>query len=336
VGSLARIGEVAAVQGAAIPLTRAFQSLWEGSSEQADLVLLIAPNFLFADGREMLRSLAPELVPPLRSLLQPDVAGALLIAHADDERVYAEARLAPSGGISEAALMRVLRESTEQWPTWAEEFIVDSLPDASWRLLASRLPVMMRFVVSQMRFGVSDGAAVANTYLPAAAVPQVALATLLAMNTPPSGAAAVASTSAARPLSVDEMLDRKMSVSFDQESLEFAIDAIATAFKQSLPEGSTMPPVRIIGGDLQLMGITQNQQVRDFAKSDLPLRTVLTDLVLGANADKTASGPQDPKQALIWVVADDPESPGNKAILVTTRQAAENRYDLPREFQPAN
>ena len=336
VGSVPRISEVAAGEGGAIPLTRTFQALWDKSSDQADLVALITPNFLFADGRELLRSSVPELTQPLKSVIQPDVAAALVTMHTDGPRVYIESRLAPSGGISEAALMRAISESVQAWPAWADEFIVDSVADASWRLLAARLPSMMRFVNDHIRFGISDGTVVANTYLPAQAASQVTLATVLAMNTPSSGGAAVAKVQPTRALTVDEMLDRKMSVSFDQQSLEFAIDEIVTAFKESLPAGSTMPPVRIVGGDLQLMGITQNQQVRDFEKSDLPLRTVLTDLVLGANPDKSATGPKDPKQALIWVVAEDSDSPGNKVILVTTRQAAQGKYDLPREFQPSN
>jgi hypothetical protein len=130
------------------------------------------------------------------------------------------------------------------------------------------------------------------------------------------------------------MLNREMTVSFDQESLEFALEAIVGAFKDSLPPGSTMPPTRIIGGDLELAGITQNQQVIDFSKADVPLRRVLTDLVVGANPDKSAAGPADPKQALIWVVAGDPASPGQPAILITTRQAAETKkYPLPNEFK---
>ena len=128
------------------------------------------------------------------------------------------------------------------------------------------------------------------------------------------------------------MLNRKMSIAFEQESLEFAILAIVDEFKQSLPAGLVMPPVRIIGSDLQKMGITQNQQIRDFKKSNLPLRTMLTDIVLGANPDKTATGADDPKQALIWTVFDNPAVPGGKEILITTRQAAEGKYELPREF----
>ena len=332
IGSIAQMSEVAAAEGGAALLPRNLQSLWSSTSDEADLVLLVTPNFLFADGRSLLQSTAPELVKPLKSALIPDVSGALVIAHVLDDQLFVETRLAPSGGISEAGLMGRIREAIEAWPTWADEFIVNSVPDPSWRLLASRLPSMMRFVVDQTRFGVSEGAVIANMYLPDRAVPQVALATLLAMNTRGGQLQAVAGVSE-ELLSLEEMLARKMSVSFDQESLEFAIDAIVGDFQRVLPAGSKLPPVKIIGSDLQKMGITQNQQVRDFTKTDLPLRTVLTDLVLGANPDKSATGPKDERQSLIWVVADDPSNSGHKAILVTTRQAAEGKYELPAEFR---
>ncbi len=131
------------------------------------------------------------------------------------------------------------------------------------------------------------------------------------------------------------MLNRNMSVDFDQESLEFGINVIVDQFEVDLPDGSTMPRVRIVGGDLEKAGITQNQQIRDFSKQDLPLRTVLTDLLLGANPDKTATGPQDPKQALVWVVATNDSVPGGVEILVTTRAASAGVYELPAEFRPA-
>lgn len=332
VGSVDRISEVAENEGGSIPLPRSLEKLWKASSEQADFVMLVTPNFLFADARALLTTAAPELVPSLKTVLIPDVAGALVTADLVGENVYAEVRLVPSGGVSEPVLLQKLRTTIGGWPDWAEEFVVDAVPDASWRRLASRLPNMMRFMKDQTRFGVSEGNAVANVYVPSRAMSQVSLALLLAMNTKPGSGSVAVSVAPAKPLTVDEMLDRKMSVSFDQESLEFAVNTIVDEFKRSLPAGSTMPPVRIVGGDLEKMGITQNQQIRDFSKSDEPLRSVLTDLVLGANPDKTATGPADAKQSLIWVVADDPESPGSKAILVTTRVAAEGNYDLPREF----
>ncbi|MEM1070995.1 MAG: serine/threonine protein kinase, partial [Planctomycetota bacterium] len=202
--------------------------------------------------------------------------------------------------------------------------------DASWRLLASKLPGMMGFVSDQFRYGISDSVIIANAYLPVEAVPQVSVAVAFAMNTT-GQAVSTATVSAEPPLTVEEMLDRKMAVSFDQESLEFALDAIVQAFREDLPKGSTMPPTRIIGADLEAGGITQNQQVVNFSKSDIPLRTVLTDLVVGANPDKSSTGPKDPKQALIWVVNKD--SSGKTEILITTRKAADGKYELPAEFQ---
>ena len=192
---------------------------------------------------------------------------------------------------------------------------------------------MVGFVAQRVRYGVSDDMAVANVYVPAQAVPQVTLATVLALNTPEGGAVAAGAPKVAKTLTVEEMLNRKMSVTFDQESLEFAVDNIVTAFERDLPSGSKMPKIRIIGGDLQLMGITQNQQVRDFKQANVPLRQVLTELVRRANPDKTATGANDEKQALIWVVVDDAAKEGVKEILITTRESAAGKYELPTEFK---
>jgi serine/threonine protein kinase len=330
VGSIKRIKTIAENEGGSIPLPRAMQKLWDGSSRSSHVVALVTPNFLFADGRELLATAAPELTRPLKRLLITDFAGVLVSLTANDDVFYSELRAVPSGNVSSAALMRTLSSAFDSWPGWADKFSVDAMPDRSWRLLANRLPQMMRFVVEQTRFGVEDDIVVANNYLPAGAASQVAVASLLAMNTKP-GDAAVTSASSTKPtLTVDEMLDRKMSISFDQLSLEFAINAVADEFAASLPAGSTMPEVRIIGSDLQKMGITQNQQIRDFNRKEIPLRTILTDIVLGANPDKTATGANDPKQSLVWVVH---EESGKTVILVTTRVASKGNYELPAEFK---
>ncbi|TWU37401.1 protein kinase domain-containing protein [Novipirellula artificiosorum] len=331
VGSIARMQEVAANEGADIPLPRNMQSLWDASSDQADFAIMVTPNFIFSDARRLLQVSAPKWVDPLKSLLIPNVATALLVADFDDERLYAETRFSPSGGMTGAALLGQLRSAVEGTPGWAETFILESTADPSWRLLANRLPSMMRFVASQTRYGLNDQIAIANVYVPAKAAPQLGLATLWAFNTTSKSRPSVP-TVTAKELTLEELLDRKMSIAFDQESLEFGINLIVEQFADSLPEGTQVPAVRIVGSDLQKMGITQNQQIRDFSRQGLPFRQVLTDLLLGANPDKTATGSHDPKQALIWVVADDPQRPGKEVILVTTRQAVVGRYDLPAEF----
>jgi len=331
IGSVARISEVAELEGSSILLPRNSQTLWNATSDESDIVLLFAsPNFLFADGRELLTNSLPAFVSPLKSALQPDVSAMLVTVDFGDEQMFIEARLTPSGGSSPAALVRVLQEKIGGWPSWADDFIINSVPDASWRLLANRLRPMVNFVAEQVRFGVSEEVAIANAYLPAQAVPQVMLATVLALNTPEGSSVAAGAPVAKKQLSIEELLNRKMSVTFEQESLEFAIDNIVTAFERDLPSGSKLPNIRIIGGDLQLMGITQNQQVRNFKQENVPLRQVLTQLLRLANPDKTATGPKDEKQSLIWVVEDDG---GKKEILVTTRNSAKDKYEVPPEFK---
>lgn len=334
IGSVAKISEVAEMEGSSILLPRNSQTLWNATSDESDIVVLFAsPNFLFADGRELLSNSLPAFVAPLKSALQPDVSAMLVTVDFGDEQMFIEARLTPSGGASPAALVRMLQEKIGGWPDWADDFIINSVPDASWRLLANRLRPMVNFVAEQVRFGVSEEMAIANAYLPAQAVPQVALATVLALNTPEGGSVATGAPATKKTLSIEELLNRKMSVNFEQESLEFAIDNIVTAFERDLPSGSKLPNVRIIGGDLQLMGITQNQQVRNFKQANVPLRQVLTELLRLANPDKTATGPKDEKQSLIWVVEDDATKPGAKEILVTTRNSAKGKYEVPPEFK---
>ncbi|KAA5539328.1 hypothetical protein FYK55_24800 [Roseiconus nitratireducens] len=334
VASLDRIREVAELDGGPIPLVRSLQTLWDRTSRESDLVAVITPNFLFADGRELIASTVPEFQDPLKRWLIPDVAAASITVTAADQTLYVELREVPSGGATSPALLKSFRDEVASWPQWADDFILQSVPDPSWRLLASRLPLMLRFVGQQTRSTIEGETVVASLYLPPDAAAQVMLASMLAMNTPPGGPVVASKPKSTEPLTVQQMLDRPMSISFTQESLQFAVAAVVDEFTQSLPNNSTMPEVRIIGSDLEKNGITQNQQIRGFEKQAVPLRTVLTDLVLGANPDKTATGPKDPKQSLVWVVHPSGKEPQDTEILITTRDAAANQYELPAEFRP--
>ena len=333
VGRIRRMSEVADLEGRPGPLSQPMARAWNGSGEAADVTLLATPNFLFADARRLLKESAPALEQPLRDVLIPDVSAWLVTATLGDDRLYAEMRAMPAGDIRGPELLRRWGDALDRSPRWAEEFLVRSVPDPSWRLLASRLPMMLRFMNEHRREAIIDQAAVMNLYLPTRGAAQLGLGAWLVANSPRGSGPAAMDPPAAPAMTLDDMLDQTMSVSFAQESLQFAVEAVLEDFGRNLPRGIEPPVARILGGDLEKMGITQNQQVRDFERRDTPLRQVLTDLMLGANPDRTASGPDDPKQSLVWVVADDPENPGRWAILITTREAATDRYDLPREFR---
>jgi hypothetical protein len=80
-------------------------------------------------------------------------------------------------------------------------------------------------------------------------------------------------------------------------------------------------------------GITQNQQIRAFKQTGIPLRTILTDLVRRANPVTTVQSPTELDQKVVWVVLDDAENPIKKKIELTTRfWAEENKVALPSEF----
>ncbi len=339
VGSIARITQVAEVAGEAVLLPRQLEELWASAQPTDAIAMLAVPNFLIADARTWVDNTAPTLRDWIRSTLTPECAGLLIRvtsadvnakpAEANSSASYMEIRLAAASGMDPLALKSKVLGYTQSASLTAEDFLVSREVDPSWRLLASRLPTMWAFTGEQIRSAAIRSEVILNAYLPPKALPQLTLGTLLAANT-------TAMTAVAGPpptgetLTLEQMLNRPMTVSFGQESLQFAVDTIINEFAADLPEGNTAPKVEIIGGDLQLMGITQNQQVRNFSKKDVPLRTVLTDLVLGANPDRTATGPNDPKQALIWVVVGEGK---DAEIKVTTREAAKDKYTLPKEFQ---
>lgn len=331
--SLEHIELIAETGGGAIPLPRAMQTAWDQSSGQADVVALVSPNFLFADGRKLLQRFAPRAIEPLRDLLIPEVSAALLSIDTS-AAWYAEVRLVPGGGATSAGLLRLMQERMAELPTLAESFVVHSDVPATWRALAIRLPQYLRAITEQTRFGLSASLPTANFYLPAEAAPQVTLAALLALSTPISSATAVTSTSPPQPqsLSMQQLLETKLSISFEQESLEFAVSMIGEEFASVLPAGSPRPKITIIGSDLEKSGITQNQQIRNFQMRDAPLREVLTRLVVGANPDKTATSAADAKQSLVWVV-DPAATSQTPSLLITTRPQAEAKgYQLPPEF----
>jgi hypothetical protein len=92
--------------------------------------------------------------------------------------------------------------------------------------------------------------------------------------------------------------------------------------------------IHILGIDLQLEGITKNQRITGLKREDATVADILTALVVAANPDRRATGPDDPRQKLVWVVGPHPQQPDTAAILITTRKGAQGKFTLPTVFQP--
>jgi hypothetical protein len=339
VGNLAAIKEVAEIDGAAIPLPRTLDDLWQGIGKDPDFAMLCTTNFLFADGRQIIGQYASQAYEPLRRFLIPDAAG-VAIRMDFAPRWFAEVRLAPGGGISPAALRKKVEDRLQQLPGDAEQFVIESNPHPSWKALAIRLPAMVRALRDASRTGIVNGNAVANFYLPEAAAPNVLLAGWLALNTPPgasnSNATGAGTTTGPQLTSIEQLLDVEMRIRFAQESLEMASGTVQDQFNATTPPGSLPLKIAVLGGDLQLEGITQNQQIRQFDHPASTLRQVLDDLVRRANPDQTATSLDQDAQKLVWAIGPDPDASNQNAILITTRAQALKKYQLPPQFVPGN
>lgn len=349
VATLAGIQEIEAAEGGAVVLPRALNQLWNEVGSEPDLAILTAPNFLFADGRQMLQQFAKELYEPLKQFLIPDFS-ALLIRMDWSPQWYVEVRLAPGGNTAPDLLRKKLDEAIGQLPLAAEKLLIDATIDPSWKPLSVRLPQMLRVAAQRTRTGVvGAGDIVANMYLPSAAAPNLILGGWLASNTvagpvpqasAPPTTAAPSTENPSAPMAdrsaIEGLLTQQFSINFDQESLEMAAQSICDQFNAVDPNRT--PPLEIVlmGGDLELDGITQNQQIRDFNHRDATLTQVLDDLVRKANPDRTATALDQDAQKLVWVIAPHPERASSQAILITTRTQAKTKYTLPAQFVPAS
>jgi hypothetical protein len=133
-------------------------------------------------------------------------------------------------------------------------------------------------------------------------------------------------------MSIDEILARPIQLSFDQLSLETAMQSIVDEINGSLPDGT--PPIRmeIDGGAFERDGITRNKEVRDFQFQGKPARDVLIDLVRKANPEKVPELSQA-AQKVLWIEVPDPQRSGQPKIVITTRKGAEAASAMiPKEF----
>ncbi|MEM9645907.1 MAG: hypothetical protein AAF989_13030, partial [Planctomycetota bacterium] len=338
VGGIDRIKDIAELQGSTISLPRSLEQIWKFTHEDASATILITPNFLMTDARAATERWIPAADTVLRNWLVPNVSAALITLNDDQETTYIETRMVPSGGQNEKELLLSTQNQIREIPMAAERFLIDSQPDPAWRPLAVRLPRMWQFVQDHTRFGAADRQAITNTYVPKQAMAQVLLGSVLALSSSATSTSDSLSESSngSRPqaVSLNALLEMPMSVAFDQESLESAISMITEEFNSDRDKPNRLPDIVIEGNDLRASGITQNQQIRDFRRTDSKLRDVLTDVMLAANPDRTATGPNDAKQMLVWVIDTD-----SNRLLVTTREAILNRradpdqLNLPPEFK---
>jgi hypothetical protein len=334
IGPVHQLDSMADTLGGAVPLRRQLDVLLQNTDSRSDFTLVAAPSFLLGDARELWNS-APLSAVVLRTILNDEVQGVSL-SSSFQPKLYSELRLVLSDPKNAGKRSSELRESLEQLPNKLEASFVNSPAPTYWRAIAARFPQMVRSVAKNSRFGIEDGQIVANVYLPSDSLSNLLVGSWMSLQNPMSN---IASTLPSSPTTsvvtktVDQMLDSPMNIAFEQESLEMGLAAIATEFNDSVLKNQSSLRMSINGTAFQKEGITQNQQVRNFVQKEIPLRTVLTDLVRRANPVTTVQSPTEKDQKVVWIVLDDPENAGGKKIELTTRTwATDNKVTLPKEF----
>ena len=206
-------------------------------------------------------------------------------------------------------------------PSALTQFLLgQSISDYSRATLAVT-PDMLRSLARYTRFDRDQPGgklAILRSFLPASAAAHMALAVerLLDEVSRPQRM-----TTPKAELSFEQRLKKLVSLSFDQDNLRSAI--------RQLSQESGIA-IKIIGQDLELEGITQNQSF-GISLRQQPTEKILVEILKVANPEKNASLADD-SQKLIYVIKQN-ETGKKPTIWVTTRAAATSRGDsIPHVF----
>jgi hypothetical protein len=256
-----------------------------------------------------------------------------------DEPFFVELRAYGQVGLDSPVLADALRDRIAEIPERIESVFERIYPSMYWRRVALRFPEMIRFLYRYTRVGVENDQAIVNTVLPGHAAHNLVFGAemLLSMESESETVVDVGTSqpTPSVPNTIEELITRPMDLSFDQKSLESAIMELADEIREAYPKLPFPFDIRILGTDLQLNGITRNQQISNFTAHNQKIADILTAMVMRANPDTTVSEPSEVDQKLIWVIGPDPADPKKQIVLVTTRDAAQRKgYKLPAPFQP--
>jgi hypothetical protein len=261
------------------------------------------------------------LIAPAREFIGENCRGAELSAHLMGDSLFLEMRLLNSFDAKPDVAADQTKQQLEKLPESVERFVVSLNAQPYGRFMLRRFPDMVKLLKEFTRVGSEDNQTVLRSYLPAAAAHNLALGAELALaeNAGLAQAGTLAANNAsgggtgAATQSVAERLTRKTSLNFARDTLEKALIMLAEDIGV---------PIEIIGGDLQLEGITKNQSF-GLDERDKPANEILRNIMLKANPDGK----------LVYVIKRHDPS-GEETLFITTRAAAAKRGDkLPAELE---
>jgi hypothetical protein len=277
------------------------------------LTFLGFPHYLQHDGRSLLAGPLAGIVEPLGRFFGDGVKVAALSLHCADN-FYAEVdAVAPRAEPAQQLAKRLAVQVTTMADA-VEDACAAIQPHPYGRTLVMRLPAMIRALAANTRCGAEGKGVVLNAYLPRHAGHNLVLAAERALEQLPDSAFVpmdVATIPAAVPVESAAPLQKTISMVFAKDTLEKSIQMLSDEIGM---------PIEILGGDLQLEGITKNQSF------GLDERSKTADAVL-----RTILARSDSAGRLVYVVR---TKDGVESLEITTRAAAAKRGDtLPPGFE---
>jgi hypothetical protein len=293
----------APAEGLAVSLPKDMETLVGMLDADRHVTLFGSPHYLVHDGRRLLAGPLARLTDPLSAFFGDAIRAAALSLHFGDSG-YAELDAVATADVPASRRAADLKAAVVDAPDAVEEYCVALEPAAYGRKLVMRLPQMIRMLGANLRAGAEGRGVVVNAYLPRNAPHNLALATELALAQSPGRTAPARPAGPAAPEDALGKLQKKITLTFVKDNLERSIQIIADEIGV---------PIEILGGDLQLEGITKNQSF-GLDERDKTAEEVLRVILAKANPDGK----------LVFVVR---KKDGGETIEITTRAAAEKRGD---------
>ncbi len=316
------------------PLSGSMRTLASWSDRNRHVTILFLRADLFNEaGQELMGGTLTQLNRQLRLLIDNNIRGGLFSLQLDGG-TYMELRFDQTADMKNAELESYVRKLLVEIRDTSSSYVNSLASDSYWDGVRTRFARMVGDFSQSWRIGTERKHVIANCWMPPNAAHNLAAAAELVVNLGRLQAINEVATSDV-PASLDELLamPRDLSVVTNPDLIILIND-----LQQEILDNYGQLPfdfeIRLRGGDLSKEGITQNQRPGDFEIHQRPLSEILTQIMVKANPKKDITGPSDIDCKLVWVVAEDPDDPSRKIIMITTRSAAaENSWPLPPAFE---
>ncbi len=278
-----------------VEMGKEMDKLAKQTDRDRTFTLLFSPTWLNGPGKSLLDGPFAALRDPLNDFLGDEVRAVALSLNWGAD-FFAELR-AYSSVDGPQELARRFRERIGQLSDRVDSYVAALNPGPYSRRILTRFPEWLRLASEYTRVGEDENQALARCYLPSPAGHNLLMASELLLSQGVGGGA-MASAAPKKPAGPADALKQKITLSFARNSLETTIDLLSKEIDTEFV---------IVGGDLQLEGITKNQPIV-LDEKDKPAGEILRTVMLKANPDGK----------LVYVFR--PKEPGGKdVIFITTR-----------------